>query len=183
MDAAREPFDEGSADRIDKALAIHADNTPRRLQILEYVAGLAQDPTALILYFGPSVRDAEAMAYMIRSTTSLNAAVISAETRESTRRAIVEDFKRQRIRVLCNCEVLTTGFDAPLVTHVIIGRPTVSRVLYEQMAGRALRGPKFGGTERAHIVDCVDGFRGPRPRLGYQQFRAVWKPELADHTR
>lgn len=183
LDPNLEPFDEGSAERIDKALAIHADNTPRRLRILDYVAGLAHDPTALILYFGPSVRDAEAMAYMIRSTTTLSAAVISAGTRESTRRSIVEDFRRRRVRVLCNCEVLTTGFDAPLVTHVIIGRPTVSRVLYEQMAGRALRGPKFGGTERAHIVDCVDGFRGPRPRLGYQQFRAVWKPELfADGT-
>jgi len=180
VDVESEPFDEGSAERIDKALAIHADNTPRRLRILDYISSLAGDPTALILYFGPSVRDAEAMAYMIRSTTSLTAAVVSAETRESTRRAIVEDFKRRRVRVLCNCEVLTTGFDAPLVTHVIIGRPTVSRVLYEQMAGRALRGPKFGGTERAYIVDCVDGFRGPRPRLGYDQFRAVWKPDLRD---
>ena len=183
VDPNREPFDEGSAERIDKALAIHADNTPRRLRILDYIASLARDPSALVLYFGPSVHDAEAMAYMIRSTTTLTSAVISAGTRESTRRSIVEDFKRGRVRVLCNCEVLTTGFDAPRVTHVIIGRPTVSRVLYEQMAGRALRGPRFGGTERAHIVDCVDGFRGPRPTLGYHQFRAVWKPDMAEGVR
>ncbi len=33
----------------------------------------------------------------------------------------------------------------PKVTHVVISSPTVSQVLYDQMIGRGLRGPKFGG--------------------------------------
>ena len=58
--------------------------------------------------------------------------------------------------MLCNCEVLTTGFDAPRVTHVVMARPTVSQVLYEQMVGRGLRGAEFGGTGPCTIIDCKD---------------------------
>src|SRR5690606_2008490 len=97
-----------------------------------------------ILYFGPTVSDAECMAFLLRAE-GIRAAVVSGETRSVTRRTVIQEFKQRKIRVLCNCEVLTTGFDAPLVTHVVMARPTVSRVLYEQMVGRALRGPKFGG--------------------------------------
>jgi superfamily II DNA or RNA helicase len=71
-------------------------------------------------------------------------------------------------------QVLTTGFDAPKVTHVVMGRPTVSQVLYEQMVGRGLRGAKFGGTSHCTIIDCVDDYRGNRPQLGYEAFREVW---------
>jgi len=55
-----------------------------------------------------------------------------------------------------------------------MARPTVSRVLYEQIVGRGLRGPKFGGTETCVVIDCEDNFRGDRPPLGYETFRRVW---------
>jgi superfamily II DNA or RNA helicase len=55
-----------------------------------------------------------------------------------------------------------------------MARPTVSRVLYEQIVGRGLRGPLFGGTAVCTVVDCHDDFRGPRPELGYEAFRRVW---------
>jgi hypothetical protein len=89
---------------------------------------------------------------------------------------------RLEVRVLCNCEVLTTGFDAPRVTHVVMARPTVSQVLYEQMVGRGLRGARFGGTETCVILDCEDDFSGPtRPELGYKAFRRVWRQETKEH--
>jgi DNA repair protein RadD len=100
--------------------------------------------------------------------------VVSGATRDVTRRRVIGEFKNQSLRVLCNCEVLTTGFDAPRVTHVVIGRPTVSRVLYEQIVGRGLRGPKFGGTETCTIIDCHDEISGTRPTLGYESFRRIW---------
>ena len=58
--------------------------------------------------------------------------------------------------VLCNYGVLTTGFDAPRTSCVIIGRPTKSVVLYSQMVGRALRGLKVGGNMGADVVTVVD---------------------------
>ena len=75
---------------------------------------------------------------------------------------------------MCNVEVLTTGFDAPRVTHVVVARPTVSRVLYEQIVGRGLRGPRFGGTEECVIIDCVDSVAKGRLKFGYEVFREEW---------
>ncbi len=169
---------QADVERIDRALALGADNAARRLAILQRVAPLAEDPRHLILYFGPSVDDAECMAYLLRER-QIPAAVVSGKTRPATRRRLIERFKRAELRVLCNCEVLTTGFDAPKVSHVVMARPTVSQVLYEQMIGRGLRGEKFGGTATCTILDCEDnyGAQPPRPELGYQRFRRIWQRE------
>ena len=164
---------EQELERLDRVLAIRTDNTPRRLVVFQHLLPLARDPANLILYFGPSVRDAECMAFLLRQA-GVPAAVISGATRDVTRRQVVTEFKHGELRVLCNCEVLTTGFDAPRVTHVVMARPTVSRVLYEQIVGRGLRGPRFGGTETCVVIDCEDNYRGDRPPLGYESFRRVW---------
>jgi DNA repair protein RadD len=169
------PEDEGY-ERIDRVLKLKADNGPRRLAILRELVPIANNPQHSILYFGPSVSDAECMAFLLRAE-GVSAAVVTGATRTATRRNVINEFKPGRIRVLCNCEVLTTGFDAPRVTHVVMARPTISRVLYEQMVGRALRGPKFGGTETCVILDCEDNFRGEKPHLGYESFRHVWERE------
>ena len=58
--------------------------------------------------------------------------------------------------VIFNYGVLTAGFDAPRTRCVIIARPTTSLVLYSQMAGRAMRGPRAGGNSRAEIFTVVD---------------------------
>ena len=58
--------------------------------------------------------------------------------------------------VIVNFGVLTTGFDAPKVSAAVIARPTKSLVLYSQMVGRVIRGPKAGGTESCEIVTVVD---------------------------
>jgi superfamily II DNA or RNA helicase len=160
-------------DRIDHALKIRADNPNRRMVILTHILPICAQQDSLILYFGPSVLDAECMAFLLRQQ-GIPAAFVSGSTRDVSRRRIVNDFKNQKIKVLCNCEVLTTGFDAPKVTHVVMARPTVSQVLYEQMLGRGLRGPKFGGTESCSIIDCEDNYRSDRPVLGYQAFRKIW---------
>ena len=58
--------------------------------------------------------------------------------------------------VICNYGVLTTGFDAPATSATLIARPTRSLVLYSQMVGRAIRGPRSGGNAQAEIVTVVD---------------------------
>jgi superfamily II DNA or RNA helicase len=174
-------FSEHDIERLDRVLAQNADKTPRRLAILEHLLPIARDEGNSILYFGPSVPDAECMAYLLRRA-GIPAAVISGETRDVTRRQVVAGFKEGSIRVLCNYNVLTTGFDAPRVTHVVMARPTVSRVLYEQILGRGLRGPVFGGTETCTILDCLDNFKGDRPPLGYESFRRVWEDEVSRNS-
>ncbi len=58
--------------------------------------------------------------------------------------------------VVFNYGVLTAGFDAPRTRCVIIARPTTSLVLYSQMAGRAMRGPRVGGNSKADILTVAD---------------------------
>jgi superfamily II DNA or RNA helicase len=140
--------------------------------------GICEDTNNHVIYFGPSVLDAECMAFLLRQR-GIVAAFVSGNTRDVTRRKIIADFKAGRVRVLCNCEVLTTGFDAPKVSHVIMARPTVSQVLYEQMIGRGLRGPRFGGTASCVIIDLEDKYRSERPKLGYQQFRDLWRQSVS----
>jgi superfamily II DNA or RNA helicase len=160
-------------DKIDHALKARADNTDRRMIILRHILPICDRKDTQAIYFGPSVLDAECMAFLLRQN-GINAAFISGETRDITRRRIINDFKEGRTRVLCNCEVLTTGFDAPRVTHVIMARPTVSQVMYEQMLGRGLRGPTFGGTEKCVVIDCEDNYPGGRPAVGYEAYRRTW---------
>jgi superfamily II DNA or RNA helicase len=165
--------EEARINQIDRILAMRTDRSPRRILIHERLTEAAAEDGASILYFGPSVRDAECMAYLLRAR-GVPSAVVTGTTRDAARREVIADFKAGRIKVLCNCEVLTTGFDAPRVTHVFMARPTVSQVLYEQMVGRGLRGAKFGGTEQCTIIDCKDSIQGPRPQLGYESFRQIW---------
>src|SRR6266545_4990490 len=166
---------ETDIETIDRALNLRADNPQRRLVVFRHILPICRDPENSILYFGPSILDAECMAFLLRQE-GISAAVLSGGTREVTRRKAVMDFRAGRLRVLCNCEVLTTGFDAPRVTHVVVARPTVSRVLYEQIVGRGLRGKLFGGTDECVIIDCEDNYKSERPTLGYQSFRHIWSP-------
>ena len=166
------PTDE-DIEKIDYALKLRADKPERRLVALDRIVELCRDPASLVIYFGPTVQDAECMAFLLRQH-GIEAAFVSGDTRNVSRRKVIGDFKAGRVQVLCNCEVLTTGFDAPKVTHVIMARPTVSQVLYEQMVGRGLRGPRFGGTATCHIVDLEDNYRSERPELGYKRFRELW---------
>jgi superfamily II DNA or RNA helicase len=173
---------EQELERIDHALRLRADNPARRSLVFEHILPIAKTPGSRILYFGPSVADAECMAFLLREA-GIRAAAVSAKTRDVTRRRLVTEFRDGEFTVLCNCEVLTTGFDAPKVTHIVMARPTVSQVLYEQMVGRGLRGPEFGGTETCNILDCEDNYRQGRPTLGYLAFRHLWMDQGEDYAR
>ena len=65
---------------------------------------------------------------------------------------VLADFKSDKLQVLINVKMLTEGTDVPKVSTVFITRQTTSQILATQMVGRALRGPKFGGTAIAYIV-------------------------------
>lgn len=160
--------------RVDEAMRLWTDNRMRRRVIVDRLVAIAQDPSTSILYFGPTVEDAHAVALLLR-LRGIQAQGVDGGTRREVRRLLIQRFRQRELQVLCNCELLTTGFDSPKVTHVVVGRPTTSQVLYEQMVGRGLRGPKFGGTTECHILDIIDGFPGTKPSLGYEAFREHWQ--------
>ena len=110
-----------------------------------------------VIVFCPSVASSIACGDML-SAIGRRVAVITASTPGERRRQAVEDFRSQDVEpmVLLNFGVLTAGFDAPSTRCVVIARPTKSVVLYSQMAGRALRGPRSGGNRRCTIYTVVD---------------------------
>lgn len=65
----------------------------------------------------------------------------------------VRDFQRRGFQFLVNCEILTTGWDAPLVACVAMARPTQSRALYAQCVGRGTR--LAPGKEDLLVLDFV----------------------------
>lgn len=61
------------------------------------------------------------------------------ETPKPERDRIIRDFKSGKIKYLINCELFTTGFDAPNIDAICLVRPTKSVGLFAQMVGRGLR--------------------------------------------
>jgi superfamily II DNA or RNA helicase/5-methylcytosine-specific restriction endonuclease McrA len=78
-------------------------------------------------------------------------------------------FREGQLDVLLNVRMLTEGTDVPDVKTVFLTRATTSQILITQMVGRALRGPKFGGTKEAYIVSFVDNWRHLIHWAGYDQ--------------
>lgn len=78
---------------------------------------------------------------------------MDAFTPPEERTAIIRDFSRGDIKIICNVGVLTTGFDAD-VRCIILARPTKSEILYTQMIGRGLR--KAAGKDHCLILDHSD---------------------------
>ena len=110
-----------------------------------------------IIIFATTVSHAQLMSAVL-AARGMDARCITSETNGIERAEAIAWYKADapKVRIIVNFGVLTTGFDAPLTSAAVIARPTKSLVLYSQMVGRAIRGPKAGGNERAEIVTVVD---------------------------
>ena len=128
----------------------------RNNQILHRILEL--NPKWPVLLFACSVQHAQAMASLLQHA-GRSAGCVLGSTRPAARRSLIERFRNEQLSVLCNYGVLTTGFDAPQVRCVVVARPTASPILYEQMVGRGMRGPEFGGTDRCLVIDVDDNIR------------------------
>jgi superfamily II DNA or RNA helicase len=88
--------------------------------------------------FTVDIKHAVAMAECFRQE-GVAAEHLSAETPLPEREAILARFRAGETQVVSNCFVLAYGFDLPVVSAVVLARPTRSLMLYLQMVGRALR--------------------------------------------
>jgi superfamily II DNA or RNA helicase len=111
------------------------------------------------LVFTASVKAAEMTAEIFNRHRAEMAAWVCGKTDRDERRKVLADFAAGKIQVVCNCGVLTEGFDDPGVEVIIMGRPTKSRSLYSQMVGRSTRplpgvvdGPETADERRAAIA-------------------------------
>ena len=91
------------------------------------------------LVFTSTVRHAHDLAAVLNRYRPNAAAAVDGTTLPERRKELVADFAAGRLQFLCNCAVLTEGFDAPRCAAVVMARPTKSLTLYTQMLGRGLR--------------------------------------------
>lgn len=78
-----------------------------------------------------------------------------AKTPVAKREQIMNDFKNGKIKVLCNVDLVSEGFNVPDCSCVVLLRPTMSLVLYLQQAMRAMR---YQPNKHAVIIDQVGNF-------------------------
>lgn len=122
--------------------------------------------------FGVDVAHAELLADRINELRPGAARSLSGETDAATREHLLEGFAAGEFQYLCNCDVLTEGWDCPTCSCVALAAPTKSRGRYVQRAGRGTRpSPETGkrdlllldftGTAGRHRlagpVDCLAG--------------------------
>ncbi|KAJ3193511.1 hypothetical protein HDU82_002788, partial [Entophlyctis luteolus] len=75
-------------------------------------------------------------------------------TSPSLRADTIAGFRRGDFGILINCGILTEGVDITRVDCIILGRPTRSGVLLQQMIGRGLR--KHEGKSNCLVIDFAD---------------------------
>lgn len=133
-----------------------SEDQKRNILILKKVDELITRHKRIIL-FAMTVEHSNLLATCLQAR-GVNAFSITSTTGTSQRKKLINKFKSNddESLVLCNYGILTTGFDAPKTSCAVISRPTDSLVLYSQMVGRAIRGPKAGGNEFAEIVTVID---------------------------
>jgi superfamily II DNA or RNA helicase len=92
----------------------------------------------------PTIAFLPTVAVSIEQAQAFNDAGIAAVHLDGTTPADVRaqalaDYRAGRIVVLCNVGLFTEGTDLPSTACIILGRPTSSGTLYQQMVGRGLR--------------------------------------------
>ncbi len=89
----------------------------------------------------------------------IKAAHVDGETPKVERELLVESFRQGKIKVLCNAELFSEGFDVPRCQAVILARPTKSLTLYIQQALRPLRPDPDDPNKVAVIIDHVQNYK------------------------
>jgi superfamily II DNA or RNA helicase len=133
-----------------------AESVQWNLQVVRTVLDLSAHHRRTLL-FAASVEHSRLITAIL-SMLEIDAEQVTAESSARHRDRAISRFKGpgSRPMVLSNFGVLTTGFDAPAASAAVIARPTRSLVLYSQMVGRVIRGPKAGGTPTCEVVTVVD---------------------------
>ena len=135
-----------------------------------------------IMVFTPSVSSAMSCANAMRRAAPYSHAIVGG-MRQDDRDHILDTFRLSiqalpHPQVVFNCRVLTAGVDLPLTSAVVIGKPTRSHILLQQMIGRALRGPESGGSEVADIWILADDSYEDFGDLAamFSQWDDIWEP-------
>ena len=118
--------------------------------VLKHYRRLADGKQAICYLSGIEV--SEAVAARFRAD-GIPAEHIDGGTPKAERDRIIAGFRSGEIRILCNVDLISEGFDVPDCECVILLRPTKSLTLYIQQSMRCMR---YREGKRAIIIDHVN---------------------------
>lgn len=113
----------------------NATNTPERndLIVRKWVENASTRST---LVFCVDIKHAQDLAQSFRRN-GIEAEAVWGD--DPDRAGKLARHRAGQIKVLCNCAVLTEGYDDPNIGCIVMARPTKSNLLFVQMAGRGTR--------------------------------------------
>lgn len=121
------------------------------------------------LVFAASLAHAERLFEILDRHKTGTARWVHGGTPKPERRELFKDYSKGKFQFLVNVGVATEGFDDPSIGVIVMARPTKSRALYTQMAGRGTR-------TLPGIVDDPDMFGSASMRR--EAIAASGKPEV-----
>lgn len=157
----------------EQILATLAANSSRNRKIMEQIE-LAHQGEESTLVFACTLDHVFALTVLCRSK-GIPSEFIIGQVDQGRRLDILKRFKEQQFHILINLDILSAGVDVPNVNKIIITRPIGSPILYSQILGRALRGPKNGGNPQNTVINLQDNLLNyPSANLLYTRFREDW---------
>ena len=118
--------------------------------VLKQYKRLADGKQAICYLSGIEISEAVAQRFC---ESGIPAAHIDGSTPKAERDRVIADFRSGKIKILCNVDLISEGFDVPDCECVILLRPTKSLTLFIQQSMRCMR---FREGKRAVIIDHVN---------------------------
>ena len=125
-------YNSSGAEYTSDSIARSYENQNIGDKIVKKVAELYDRKSILVAV--PTIEQATNLAKRIPM-----AAVVHGGTPTAERNRIIDEFRKQQIRVIVQVNVLTVGFDYPELDCLITGRPTASISWWYQFVGRGTR--------------------------------------------
>ena len=120
--------------------------------VIKYYRQLSDGKQAIC--YCASISHSKAMTDQFNAA-GISAAHIDGETPKPERKQIVDDFRSGKVKILCNVDLISEGFDVPDCNTAILLRPTKSLTLYIQQSMRCMR---FKPGKRAVVIDHVGNY-------------------------
>ncbi|MEO2601098.1 DEAD/DEAH box helicase [Clostridium butyricum] len=126
-------------DFSDRELSNKIDNEYRNnLIVKSYIEKCKTDNRNKTIVFCTTIEHSKNVAECFIEH-GIKAISIDGTVKKKDREQILKDFHEGKYEVICNCMILTIGFDEPSIDSVIFARPTKSKSLFIQCLGRGLR--------------------------------------------
>ena len=167
-------YNEDSDDYTKQLLKKIALNKSRNIKIIEKLKELNEEKKPTIV-FACNLQHAKMLSAFLTLNKIPNSLVYG-DMQPYAREKAINDFKNRdsEVNIIINYDILTTGFDSTNIKCVFITRPTKSVILYSQMIGRGLRGPKMGGNPSCMLIDVPENEKF-NENDAYNHFIYYWR--------